>query len=378
PTTCHSALLLDEVATEDAHVVKLLRGAGAIILGKVATHEFAMGGPSFDLPFPPARNPWSRDHNPGGSSSGSGAGVAAELFPLALGTDTLGSVRHPAAACGIVGLKPTYGLVSRGGVFPLAQTLDHVGPMARTVKDAALLLDVIAGYDPLDPGSSEKRGSISYTRNLDDDIRSVRIGFIRHFHESDMICDPEVGDALENAAKVLVAEGASVESVTLPPLSDFASAAGVIIHSEAWSVHAKWMRERPQSYGQLSRKRFLTGAFFPAEALVAAQRVRLRMISMVEEALSQFDVLLCANLMDPPPRIDDEAELAYKHPRQARAPFNLTGHPAISMMSGLSQSGLPLSLQFVGRYFDEARLLGVAAAFERTTSWHTLRPPLIS
>src|SRR5690348_13154031 len=154
PTTCHSKILLENVATADAAVISKLRQAGAIILGKLSTHEFAIGGPSFDLPFPPARNPWNPEHHPGGSSSGSGAGVCAGLFPLALGTDTGGSVRNPASACGIVGLKPTYGLVSRRGVFPLSFTLDHVGPLTRTVADNALLLDVIAGHDPLDPGSA--------------------------------------------------------------------------------------------------------------------------------------------------------------------------------------------------------------------------------
>src|SRR5690349_18918419 len=154
PTTCHSKILIDNVASADAACVARLRGAGAIILGKLSTHEFAIGGPSFDLPWPPARNPWNPDHHPGGSSSGSGSGVAAGLFPMALGSDTGGSVRNPASACGIVGLKPTYGLVSRRGVFPLSFTLDHVGPLTRTVADNALLLEVIAGYDPRDPGSA--------------------------------------------------------------------------------------------------------------------------------------------------------------------------------------------------------------------------------
>src|SRR6478672_13257206 len=154
PTTCHSKILLENVAAADAAVVAKLRQAGAIVLGKLSTHEFAIGGPSFDLPFPPARNPWNPDHHPGGSSSGSGAGVCAGLFPLALGSDTGGSVRNPASACGIVGLKPTYGLVSRRGVFPLSFTLDHVGPMNRTVADNALMLEAVAGYDPRDPGSA--------------------------------------------------------------------------------------------------------------------------------------------------------------------------------------------------------------------------------
>ena len=172
--------------------VAKLRQAGAIILGKLSTHEFAIGGPSFDLPFPPARNPWNPDHHPGGSSSGSGAGVCAGLFPLALGTDTGGSVRNPASACGIVGLKPTYGLVSRRGVFPLSFTLDHVGPLTRTVADNALLLDAIAGHDPLDPGSAADAGRSLRAGMLDRGVRGLRIGFVRHFHETDLPAHPEV------------------------------------------------------------------------------------------------------------------------------------------------------------------------------------------
>src|SRR5690349_16278046 len=202
PTTCHSKILVDNVAKADAVVVAKLRQAGAIILGKLSTHEFAIGGPSFDLPFPPARNPWNPDQHPGGSSSGSGSGVCAALFPLALGSDTGGSVRNPASACGIVGLKPTYGLVSRRGVFPLSFTLDHVGPMTRSVADNALLLDAIAGHDPLDPGSAAVPTG-HYRAALDRGAKGLRIGFVRHFHEIDMPAHPEVAAALEGVARLL-------------------------------------------------------------------------------------------------------------------------------------------------------------------------------
>ena len=227
PTTCHSKLQLDRVATEDAAVVQRLREAGAVFPGKLATHEFAIGGPCFDLPFPPARNPWNPAHHPGGSSSGSGAAVAARMLPAALGTDTGGSVRHPASHCGLVGLKPTYGLVSRRGVFPLAFTLDHVGPMTRTVRDNALLLGAMAGPDPLDPGSA-MRGPEDYTRDLHKGLKGLRIGFVRHFHETDTPASPEVAAALEEAARLLAAEGAEVRSITLPPLADFAAVNRII------------------------------------------------------------------------------------------------------------------------------------------------------
>src|SRR6266702_4135245 len=181
-TTCHSKILVDNIAAADAVCVSRLRGAGAIVLGKLSTHEFAIGGPSFDLPWPPARNPWNTGHHPGGSSSGSGSGVSAGLFPMALGTDTGGSVRNPASCCGIVGLKPTYGLVSRRGVFPLSFTLDHIGPMTRTVADNALMLEAIAGHDPLDPGSAAAPSG-HYAAALDRGVRGLRVGFVRHFHE---------------------------------------------------------------------------------------------------------------------------------------------------------------------------------------------------
>jgi aspartyl-tRNA(Asn)/glutamyl-tRNA(Gln) amidotransferase subunit A len=375
PTTCHSKILVDNIAKADAVVIQKLRQVGAIIMGKLSTHEFAIGGPSFDLPFPPARNPWNREHHPGGSSSGSGAGVAAGFFPLALGTDTGGSVRNPASACGIVGLKPTYGLVSRRGVFALSFTLDHVGPLTRTVADNALLLDAIAGYDSADPGSSATPAR-NFGRLLDVGVRDLRIGFVRHFHERDLPAHPEVAAALEDVARVLQAEGAQVRSVTLPALTEFAGINRVIMGGEAWSIHAPWLRERPGDYGALARRRLLPGAFMTAGDYVGAQRRRGEVIAAVEDQLRDCDVLMCASSMDPSSRMDDAAETARTYPRQARTPFNVTGHPALAMMSGLSSGGLPVSVQFAGRYFDDATVLRVAAAYERATGWDKKRPPI--
>jgi len=375
PTTAHSKILLDNVAKADAVVVGKLRQAGAIVMGKLSTHEFAIGGPSFDLPFPPARNPWNPDHHPGGSSSGSGAGVAAGLFPMALGTDTGGSVRNPASVCGIVGLKPTYGLVSRRGVMPLSFTLDHVGPMTRTVADNALMLDVIAGHDSGDPGSSPTQER-NFGRTIGRGVRGMRIGFVRHFHETDVPAHPEVTAALEDAARLFQAEGAEVETVRLPTLAEFAGINRVILCSEAWSIHGPWLRTRPGDYGQLARRRLLPGAFMNAGDYVGAQRRRAELIAAVEDALRDYDVLLCASSMDPASRIDDAAETARTYPRQARAPFNVTGHPALAMMSGLSSNGLPVSLQLVGRYFDDATVLRVAAAYEHIAGWHKRKPPI--
>ncbi len=356
-------------------MIGALRKAGAIIIGKLSTHEFAIGGPSFDLPFPPARNPWNPAYHPGGSSSGSGAGVCAGLFPAALGTDTGGSVRNPASACGIVGLKPTYGLVSRRGVFPLSFTLDHVGPLTRTVADSALMLDAIAGYDCADPGSTASNAR-NFCRLLDRGVRGLRVGFVRHFHETDMPAHPEVSAALENVARVLQAEGAEIRSMALPSLQEFAGINRVILCSEAWSIHAPWLRTRPGDYGQLARRRLMPGAFMAAGDYVGAQRRRLQVIAAVEDALQDVDVLLCGSSMDPATRLDDAAETQRTYPRQARTPFNVTGHPALAMMAGMASNGLPVSVQFVGRYFGDATVLRVAASYERVTEWHSRKPPV--
>ena len=376
PTTCHSKILADNIAVADAVCVSRLRGAGAIVLGKLSTHEFAIGGPSFDLPWPPARNPWNPDHHPGGSSSGSGAGVAVGLFPMALGSDTGGSVRNPASACGIVGLKPTYGLVSRRGVFPLSFTLDHVGPLTRTAADNALMLDIIAGHDALDPGSAAAPAG-HYASGLERGVRGLRIGFIRHFHETDMPADPEVGAALEHVAGTLQKRGAEIRNLHLPSLEEFAAVNRVILQSEAWAIHGPWLRERPGDYGRLARLRLMAGAFISAGDYVEASRRRLQMIAAVEDALREVDVLLCASAMNPPCRIEDTDEVERTYPRQARTPFNVTGHPALAMMAGTSTGGLPLSVQFVGRYFAEAMLFQVAREWERASGSDEKHPPVM-
>jgi aspartyl-tRNA(Asn)/glutamyl-tRNA(Gln) amidotransferase subunit A len=375
PTTAHSKILVGNIAKQDAVCVAKLRAAGAIVMGKLSTHEFAIGGPSFDLPFPPARNPWNPRHHPGGSSSGSGAGLASGMFPLALGTDTGGSVRNPASVCGIVGLKPTYGLVSRRGVFPLAFTLDHVGPMTRTVADNALLLEALAGHDPDDPGSAQTNAR-HFSASLDRGVAGLRVGFVRHFHETDMPAHPDVTAALEDVERILEVEGALVETVTLPKLGEFAGINRVILCSEAWSIHAPWLRERPGDYGALARRRLLPGAFMTAGDYVGAQRRRAELIAAVNDKFRDYDVLMCASSMDPASEIEDAAETARTYPRQARAPFNVTGHPALAMMSGLSGNGLPVSVQFVGRYFEDATVLRVAAAYEKAAGWYKKHPPI--
>jgi aspartyl-tRNA(Asn)/glutamyl-tRNA(Gln) amidotransferase subunit A len=377
PTTCHSKVLENNVATADAECVARLRSSGAIILGKLSTHEFAIGGPSFDLPWPPARNPWNPAHHPGGSSSGSGSGLAAGLFPMALGTDTGGSVRNPASACAIVGTKPTYGLVSRRGVFPLAFTLDHVGPMTRTVTDNALMLGALAGHDPLDPASVPSPQKGDYIKAVEHGVRGLRIGFVRHFHEMDVPADPEIVAALDRVALTLRSEGAEVIDVKLPALEDFAAVNRVLLQSEAWSIHSERLKDRPGDYGRLTRRRLMSGAFMGSGDYVLASRRRSQMIGEVEAVLRQVEILLCASSMDPPCRIDQPEAIERTYMRQARTPFNVTGHPALAMPTGLSREGLPLAVQFVARYFDEAALFRVARAWERAAGTDALHPPLV-
>ena len=376
PTTCHSKLQLDRVAGADAAVVARLREAGAVFPAKLATHEFAIGGPAFDLPFPPARNPWNPAHHPGGSSSGSGAAVASRMLPTALGTDTGGSVRHPASHCGLVGLKPTYGLVSRRGVFPLSFTLDHVGPMTRTVRDNAILLNAMAGHDAADPGSAAHAPE-DYTRGLNRGVRALRIGFVRHFHEHDVVASPEVAAALDAAAALLAAEGASILDVTLPPLGEFAAVNRAIMLPEATAIHEPWLRDRPGDYAAVTRRRLLPGMFVSGTDYVQAQRRRRQLTEAVQAAFAGCDLLLCASSMDPASLIDDEPEVERTYPRQARTPFNVTGHPAISVMCGISKAaGLPLGMQLVGPSFSEALIFQAAAAYERAAPWREMMPQL--
>lgn len=374
-TTCHSRILTENVARADAVVTQRLVQAGGILLGKLSTHEFALGGPAFDLPFPPARNPWNAKMGPGGSSSGSGVAVAAGFAPVAIGTDTGGSVRNPAALCGVVGMKATYGRVSRRGVFPLAFSLDHIGPLTRTVADNALLLNVMAGHDAKDPGSAD-RPVADYTAQLDAGVKGLRIGMLRHFYVSDMEASAEVREAIEATAEVLRRLGAEIVEIRVPPLQDYATCNRMILLSEACAVHGRWLKDRPQDYSASTRNRLMPGLFLTATDYVQALRWRERLIAAMEQALAQVDVAITASSMERPYPIDDPIQVEKYYPRQARAPFNLTGHPALALPVGFTQDKLPLGLQIVGKYWDEATIYRVARAYERETGWHEMHPHL--
>ncbi|MDP6563714.1 MAG: amidase [Alphaproteobacteria bacterium] len=375
PTTAHSRLLADNVAAADATVAARLHLAGGILLGKMATHEFAIGGPSFDLPWPPARNPWNRERYPGGSSSGSGAAVAAGFLPAAVGSDTGGSVRNPASACGIVGIKATYGRVSRHGVVPLSQSLDHVGPMTRTVADNALLLGVMAGHDPADPASA--RAPVpDFSAGLGQGVQGLRIGVLRHFHTRDMVAADAMTRAIEDALAVLTELGAEIVEIETAPLQDYATTNRIILLCEAYAIHRQWLQTRPEDYGASFRERVLPGAFLSGGDYVDALRHRRQLAAGFDALMRDCDAAIAASSMEPAFVIDDAAEVALKYPRQARTPFNVTGHPALALPIGFDAEGLPLSMQIVGRYFDEAMVYRVAQAYEGATDWHLRRPPL--
>ena len=273
PTTAHSRLLMGHRPGRDAAAVSRLRQSGAVLLGKTATHEFAHGGPSVDLPWPPARNPWNLEHFSGGSSSGSGAALAAGLAPAALGTDTGGSIRIPASLCGVTGLKPTYGRVSRAGVFALSPSLDTAGPMARSARDCALLLQAIAGHDPADPASAAVAVP-DYSAALVGHLKGLRIGVIRHFFESDTRANPDAVAALDNALACLRDCGAHITTITLAPMIAYSDVRVLIQEAEAFAVFHALLRERADSFGNDFLGRVLPGCLVPAFAQTQAHRKR--------------------------------------------------------------------------------------------------------
>ena len=371
-TTGGSALLADWIPEDDATCVRRWREAGTVLLGKLITHEFAFG---IQLPghrFPPARNPWNLDHIPGGSSSGSGAALAAGLVSGATGSDTGGSIRGPAAFCGLVGLKPTYGRVSRAGVLTLSWTLDHTGPMARTVEDCAYLLQAMAGHDPADPASS--RAPVDdYLAPLARDIRGVRIGVPRaYFFEG---IDPEIERAFEEALETLRRLGAEVRDVQIPSLHATHSFL-LILMAEAFAYHERDIREHPELYGDVLRERILTGALVTAAEYTQAQRIRAQICRETANVLRDVDVLVTPTTLKPatPFTVAQDPDVGF--PKSNMPPFNLTGLPTLALPCGFSSSGLPLSLQLSGRPFEEGTVLRVGHAYEQATRWHTRRPPL--
>ena len=374
-TTCHSKLLLDNVPSEDCVVAAKFKAQGAVLLGKLATHEFALGGPSFDLPFPPARNPWNPDHIPGGSSSGSGAAVAAGLVRMAMGSDTGGSIRGPAGYCGTVGLKPTYGLVSRRGVFPLSYTLDHCGPLSRTVEDSAIAMEVIAGFDPRDPACADVPIP-DFRSKLDAGVRGLRLGVPRHWFAQAEGVSAETLRAIDDAAQTLGRLGATVEEIELPEYELYSACGRVIMYAEAFAIHEKDFQTRSLDYGLYTWLRMSLGAFITAPDLTQAMRLRRELSLAVNKKLQRYDALITGNTLAPAPSFGDLDPASPPNFPIHTMPFDVTGNPAMAIPTGFSASGLPLSMQIVGRAFDEPTVLGIGAAFEAATQLHERRPSL--
>jgi aspartyl-tRNA(Asn)/glutamyl-tRNA(Gln) amidotransferase subunit A len=374
-TTACSRVRENYVPTEDCTVVHKLREAGAIILGKVTTHEFAFG---FDSR--PTKNAWNQDHIPSGSSGGSGAAIAAGLCFAATGSDTGGSIRAPAAANGIAGIKPTYGRVSKAGVAVLSWSLDHAGPMARSVRDLAILLNIMAGQDALDPHTKDVAVP-DYTSSLTGDIRGVRLGVPTNYFCDDV--ESSVADAVAKAINHLESLGAKVAPVAIPDLDGVLDCMLAIAMSEAATYHQASMRATPDLFTDETRLLLEFGEMIPATTYINAQRARVAVKAAFKQSLRDVDVLvtptqptIALKIGQTTSRIGTREESVFGVSARFCAPFNLSGLPAASVPCGFSPEMMPIGLQIIGRPFEEATVLKVADAFERNTEWHLKHPPI--
>src|SRR5262245_36487263 len=374
-TTGHSKVCLGRLPDADATVTRQLCEAGAILMGKLATHEFAHGGPSFDLPWPPARNPWHLAHFTGGSSSGSGAAVAAGLVPMALGSDTGGSIRGPASLCGVVGLMPTFGLVSRAGVIPNSYTFDHCGPLVRSVEDCALVMQAIAGFDPRDAGSI-KRDIPDYRAALRQDLKGLRLGVLRHNWEADLPASEDVRRAMEEALLVLKSLGAELEDCQVRSLQHYFDIKVIIAETEIFSIHQPALIARPGDFGADFRARALPAVLFTANDYVQATREHRRMMAEMEPLYARFDAFVTAG-MGEAPRLADYRSLSFWPKPALLTAWNVTGQPVLMLPNGFGKYALPLGMQIIGRPFEEPTILRIGHAYEQATEWHRRHPELV-
>jgi aspartyl-tRNA(Asn)/glutamyl-tRNA(Gln) amidotransferase subunit A len=375
-TTAQSRLLADNIPTRDAACQEKLAAAGGVLLGKNATWEFAHGGPSWDVLFPPARNPWNSDHTPAGSSSGSGAAVAAGFSPAALGSDTGGSIRGPAAACGIAGLKPTYGLVSRRGVIPNCFSHDHAGPLAWTAEDVAILMEIIAGHDPEDPGSLNVPVP-DFVAALTGEVGGLVIGVPWRWLEEEIPLEPATRAAFDAALGVFRDLGATVRPVSLPPLQEFDDAKRTIAVVELFTIHGKDLRTRPELFGSSLRYRIIAGGLVRAEEYVQAMRQRTVLARAMQTVMATVDVLMLPTA-EPAGKLEPLApESLFTRPSFTTA-FNVGGNPALSVCCGYAEDGMPFSLQIAGRVLADATVLRVGDAYEKATPWRDRRPNLVT
>jgi aspartyl-tRNA(Asn)/glutamyl-tRNA(Gln) amidotransferase subunit A len=374
-----SQVLANHVPTESSPIADKLVEAGAVILGKLSMHEFAFGRAATDGsmetgPFPTGRNPWNVERITAGSSSGSGAAAAAGLCAGALGSDTGGSIRGPAAMCGLIGHKPTYGLVTRRGCLPQCWSLDHVGPMTRSTWDAAVMLQVIAGHDPGDGSTSQARPP-SFTRDLEAGVRGMRFGLPRRFYVEWPGLHPDVRSAAFAAFAELERQGATIVDVDAPTLDQAQGIWGAML-SEMYEYHRDTIREHPERYRTPTRLLMLASALCSAHDLVRAQRLRARLAREVRDILQTVDAIVFPGQSEPAtpfPADPNPTELVRAASRYTNV-WNLVGLPACVVPSGFSADGLPVSIQIVGRPFDDATVLRIARAYERATPWHTRRP----
>jgi aspartyl-tRNA(Asn)/glutamyl-tRNA(Gln) amidotransferase subunit A len=372
-TTFGSPLFADWVPDFDAAAVERLERAGAVLLGKTNLHELAYGSTSANAHYGPVRNPWRLDHHPGGSSGGSSAAVAAGMAYAAMGSDTGASIRQPASCCNLVGIKPTFGRVSKYGALPLSWSQDHAGPLTRTVRDAALVLQALAGHDPRDP-SSVARAVPDFSAGLERGVRGARIGVARAFFFE--ACDPEVSAAVDAALAVLEDQRAIVEEAALPDMAAVYTAGTITVAVEGAAYHAADLRARPQLFSDELRASFELGSFYSGTDYVQAQRLRQHLMILTERALADLDAVVMPTAPVPPTPIEGSPpEHAMLRPRNTM-PFNVLGLPALSVPCGFTAAGLPIGLQIVGKAFDEAGILRVAQAYEQATDWHRRRPPL--
>ena len=376
PTTANSRVLDPEWGKGvDAPVVARLRSAGTVLLGKTTTSEFAIGLPDPDKGFPIPRNPWNLDHTPAGSSSGTGITVAAGLALGGLGTDTGGSVRGPAAQNGHTGLKVTFGRVPKNGVAPLGYTLDSVGPMARSAYDCAIMLEVMAGYDSGD--SYAARVPVpKYSELLTGDLRGLRVGVpMPYFYDSPEVTD-EVRTAVFAALDVLKTGGAEMSDVEVPYAEQAKNANHVTLVAEAYSFHRNNMVNRWNDYGRYTRRALVRGAFLTAADYTQAQRFRSFFRRELAQLFASHDVLITPTWPSPAPRSDEMSPERQLRSVSFTGPWNLAGLPALAVPCGFSSSGLPLSMQIIGKPFAEGTLLKVADAYQRQTDWHLRVPPV--
>lgn len=374
-TTQGSGVWKDFVPDYDATIVRKFDDAGAITVAKTHLNEFAMGATGENRTFGPARNPWNTTRMTGGWSSGSAAGLAAGQFMGAIGSDTGGSVRIPASLCGIVGLKPTFGRISRRGIFPMSWSLDTVGPMARTVEDTALMMNAIGGYDPLDSASS-RHSHEDYTAKLGQDVKGLRVGIPRAFLFD--VIDPEVEFAVLEAAKVLEGLGAIVEEVAIPYI-EYSRPIGMFISNvEGADFHRETLKNNPESIDPEALSRLDPGLFITAGQYVRAQRARAFFNQQVFDAMKDGDIFL----MQATPigqneiKVGDQTMNRLSVMTHTSRPFNLCGFPAIVQPCGFTSENLPIGLQLVGRPFEDTTVLQVAHAYEQATEWHRRRPKL--